>query len=172
MSPMFLWAFGILKLIEGSSWTNDPNDRGGATILGVSSKSWPDDYAYIMAGKTPEERVARAQCFYWRRYWTRLKLEDIGDRFVALKRFETTVHGETLGNEIEKLVLADLDCESLKEACECGQGEAVFLRWTIRQYESYRDSKQTGFFKGWMRRVMIPLGVKAAAMLEERAGRA
>lgn len=151
MTPYFLWAFQQLVLLEG--WeTNDPNDLGGPTVLGISSKWWPEWHEKVMEAPNVQAKVGIAKCFYWHKYWKRLNLDAIGNRYVAYERFETTVHGETLGRKMEKNVCNWFGVSTLKASYEKYGAFAVVVCWNLFQYDAYVDSTQTRYFKGWQRR--------------------
>ena len=157
MTPEFLWAVQQLFLLEGYE-SDDPRDRGGPTILGISSKYWPEWHKKLDDCKTYDEQVKIAKCFYWTNYWKRHKLDDIGDKFVAYEFFETSVHTMTGARKIEGQVLSDLRCGSLKEAAEKWWVGLFLIDWNWRQYQYYRDSAQTHYFRGWMRRCFDMVG--------------
>lgn len=85
--------FDLLIKNEGS-YSDHPQDTGGKTIYGITSRDYPDDYKKIFdAYKNKEYNKAKllAKEFYKKKYWNEL-YEQIIDGSLAYKLFDLSVN--------------------------------------------------------------------------------
>ena len=111
--------FEKIILAEGD-YTNDPDDAGGETYLGISRKNnpkwdgWisidqlkkhhPKDFKKLLK-QTPELTV-KAKRLYKENYWDVLELDDIPSQDIAHQLFDTCVNcGQTTAIRIAQQVI-------------------------------------------------------------------
>jgi lysozyme family protein len=84
----------------GSKFTDDPNDRGGATKYGISQRSYPN-----IDIRNLSEQDART--IYKRDYWDRLRGDEITSQVIAEQLFDTCVNmGVKTGSRLAQSVSA------------------------------------------------------------------
>ncbi len=93
MTNTFDAAFERTVGLEGG-YTNDPNDRGGETMYGITAAVWS---AYcnergmgVIAVK--DMTLAEAKAVYFYMYWTPPRLDNIHDPNIAAEIFDTAVN--------------------------------------------------------------------------------
>lgn len=132
----------VVDKFEGG-YSNDPDDRGGETIFGISSKHWPEDFKKVKeledAGKTDEAR-AYTQEFYKKNFWDEAGIENLPDN-MKLLAFDTAVN---LGVPTAK--------KMLEQAGDDPQALADLRRQRYSEIVA-ADPTQAKFSKGWENRV-------------------
>ncbi|MDD4924781.1 MAG: glycosyl hydrolase 108 family protein [Dehalococcoidales bacterium] len=78
MKENFDRAFDLLMRIEGV-YSDDPDDRGGKTLYGITEKNFPNEFYEISQIKTPEYRLAYAKDFYKKEFWDKAGCDDLVD---------------------------------------------------------------------------------------------
>lgn len=78
-------------LDQEGHWSDHKRDRGGATMFGIASKRWPNDFAAMMA-LPPDKRRAFAIEFYRREFWTPLRVDLLPNLWVKLEIFDTAIN--------------------------------------------------------------------------------
>lgn len=95
--------FGValeLSLENEGGYANDPNDPGGETNFGISSRAYPME---DIRGLTKD----RASYLYKRDYWYRLRLDALSSQLVANNLFDFGIHHGVRGTAKKwQLVLA------------------------------------------------------------------
>jgi lysozyme family protein len=87
---LFDRAFKFTEENEGG-FVNDKRDKGGATIAGISSKWFPNDFQAVMNAPTKEEQEKLVKSFYQREFWNPL-YEQLRDSKLAIRLFDLTVN--------------------------------------------------------------------------------
>lgn len=156
------------KLISNEGcYSNHPNDKGGETIYGISSRIYPQDVQYM---KTLNEGAAlnHAKTIYRRDYWQLMRLTDIIDQDVAEKVFDMAVNsGAGVAATILQATMNDLGCMLMLDGVLGTATIAAvnFYRYydvvvkmiTYNRIKYYLnivdvDETQRTFINGWIRR--------------------
>lgn len=169
MTLRFLRAIALSLQFEGERYTNDPDDRGGATKYGLT---WRFLRSRIGAGAThPKDLSLEAALgVYWQCIWRPQRFEEYPDADVALKVFDMSLPmGETqavkyvqrvLGELLQKSVTVDgiigpqtLSALSLISTRNLPIIPAL-IRTSIGHYEGIvsRSPSQRKWLNGWLRR--------------------
>lgn len=114
-------------------WADDPDDRGGATNFGISSKAHPD---VDVKSLTKEKAIE----LYRERYWEPLGADSLPEGLRELAFDAAVQHGVSWAkNALE----------------ETGGSVKAFLDKRKRFYEGIvkRDPSQEKFLNGWMNRL-------------------
>jgi len=90
MIENFEKAFKLLMKLEGYA-SNLPGDPGGDTILGVTSKFYPDVYAELKSALTPDKTIPIAKNFYYKEFWLRYNCDMLPDK-IDILYFVTAVN--------------------------------------------------------------------------------
>lgn len=131
MRENFDRAFDLLIEFEGG-FVNDPNDRGGATIYGISQKAYPNE---DIKNLTP----ARAKELYLRDYWIPAGCDELTAPWDMVV-FDTAVN---MGVGTAKLLAQG----------QCWQD--VLLARAKRYVQIVnRNPSQIKFLRGWMNRII------------------
>lgn len=159
-------AFARTIQFEGG-FSDDPNDPGGATKYGISSRSYPDlDVRTIT--------LEQAKAIYLRDFWEPASCDRLNDPEVAAKVFDLAVNcgirkaGEILQRAINFLIRHEAEVSedgvigpSTIHAAEMCNQRLLLLALRGEQYVHYRalvQSKNTTRFEtfagGWLRRSM------------------
>lgn len=89
-----------LTLENEGGYANDPNDPGGETNFGISSRRYPDEDIKNLT-------IERAKHLYKRDYWYALRLDALSSQLVANNLFDWGVHHGVRGTSKKwQLVLA------------------------------------------------------------------
>lgn len=89
MTQRFLKAFEFTKQNEGG-YSNNPRDKGGATLYGISSKWFPDVYQELTEAK-PEEIDGILKAFYYSEFWNPA-YEEIFFEPTAIRLYDLSVN--------------------------------------------------------------------------------
>lgn len=142
----------------GARYTEDPNDRGGATKYGISQRAYPN-----LDIKNLTEAQARE--IYKRDYWDRVRGDDILSQAIAEQILDTAVNmGIKTASRLAQTVLgiepADgvIGSESLKIINQADDQKFV-AEYTLAKIARYaaicnRDRSQTRFLLGWLNRAL------------------
>lgn len=107
-SELFERIVGVVLRHEGG-FVVDPDDKGGATNMGISWPTW-QKYALQDLGVAPtltklkELAIADAKVIYFKRYWQPRGLDLLSDARLALMIFDWTVNSGGAGREIQKML--------------------------------------------------------------------
>lgn len=142
----------------GARFTDDPDDRGGATKYGITQRSYPD-----LDIRNLTEQQARE--IYKRDFWDRVRGDDISSQAIAENIFDTSVNmGVRTGSRLAQLALGIepsdgiIGSESLKVINTAD--ESLFIaNFTIAKIARYahicnRDKTQKKFLLGWINRAL------------------
>lgn len=142
----------------GSKFTDDPNDRGGATKYGISQRSYPN-----IDIRNLSEQDART--IYKRDYWDRLRGDEITSQVIAEQLFDTCVNmGVKTGSRLAQSVLgiqpADGVIGSASLASINKADPTMFVAsFTLAKIARYayicnRDKSQSKYLLGWINRTL------------------
>ena len=142
----------------GSKFTDDTNDRGGATKYGISQRSYPN-----IDIRNLSERDART--IYKRDYWDRLRGDEITSQVIAEQLFDTCVNiGVKTGSRLAQSVLgiqpADGVIGSASLASINKADPMMFVAsFTLAKIARYayicnRDKSQSKYLLGWINRTL------------------
>ena len=138
----FMDAYKKTRKFEGG-YANNPNDRGGATIFGISSKYWPEDFATVKSlvdqGRS-DEAEAYTQNFYKKNFWDTSGAEKAPEQLQPLVFDAAVNHGVGTAK---------------KFLASSGDDPNVFLdqRQAYMSNIVKNDPSQAVFQKGWENRV-------------------
>jgi len=142
----------------GAKFTDDPDDRGGATKYGISQRAYPDlDIRNLTE--------AQAREIYKRDYWDRVRGDDIQSQVIAENIFDTAVNmGPRTASRLAQLAL-DIDPadgiignQSLAVINQAND-EMFIATYTLAKVARYahicnRDRTQQKFLLGWINRAL------------------
>jgi lysozyme family protein len=140
----------------GSKFTDDPNDRGGATKYGISQRAYPD-----VDIRNLTEQAARE--LYKRDYWDRIRGDDIQSQVVAEHIFDTCVNmGVKTGSRLAQSALGIQPADGVigsESVAEINKADPTLFvsSFTIAKIARYayicnRDKSQSKFLLGWINR--------------------
>ena len=176
-TPAFETAFALTFAAEvGTTKDGAVVDTGGRTIMGISEKSWPHDYANISSILEHENRVLYAKGFYHQEFWKALSLDRLESPEIAYEIFDTAVNtGPGTAAEIaQQAVNAMHGFAYVKVDGELGPMTRAAINGLTRRYEAnlmgclnlfqgiyywnlaQKDDKYQDQFKGWMKRTLVP----------------
>ena len=164
MSRQYLRAFAFTKENEGG-FVDNPKDKGGATIYGVSSKWFPEVYQTLIDSK-PEEVDEVLKAFYYTEFWND-KYDEIFFEPLAIRLFDLSVNiSKKRAVKLLQKTFNDLSTVHIDEDGNFGSGtlRAVnlppivhpnFYLSYLRQAEAYYKSLPdfNVFGKGWLNRL-------------------
>lgn len=164
MSQRFLKAFTFTKSNEGN-FSNNPHDKGGKTIYGVSSKYFPEVFQTLIDSK-PEEVEEVLKAFYYTEFWNDL-YEQIFFEPLSIRLFDLSVNlGKKRAISILQETFNKLSQDILKTDGIFGRGtlRAVnlppivhpnfYLRYQKNVEAYYRSLADFDVFgKGWTNRL-------------------
>lgn len=82
----------IDKLFEREGYvSNDPDDKGGFTVFGISTTYYPEDVEEIRDLSYPEAYVYAAK-FYRKHFWNALRLDEVENQMIAEELCDTAVN--------------------------------------------------------------------------------
>jgi len=150
--------------VEGG-YTNDENDRGGATNFGITHYDAKKYLGYI--GDMRDFKKSDAEKIYEKVYYRGNHIDKITDDRVALSIFDWAVNSGGKGIKKAQIVAnkfgANLIIDGIignktLEAINAIDPEAFLKEYHEMQRTFYknlaaRDSSQEGFLKGWLNRV-------------------
>lgn len=131
-------------------YNNNPNDRGGETNFGISSKAHPN----VDIKSLTEEKAVE---IYRREYWDRAKIDSYPAEMQGAIFDAAVQHGAGTAVAMAKKAGNDL--------AAFNQQRAALYRDLIR-----RDPSQRAFAKGWAKRLAEFGGVTGEAMPTAKAG--
>lgn len=158
-------AFKFTEENEGG-FINDPRDKGGATIFGISSKWFPDVYNEVINEKDPEKRHTIVENFYFEEFWNK-KYDLFFSEPLAIRLFDLSVNlGKSKAVKLLQSTFNDLSQVKIPEDGKFGDGtlRAVNLP-PIGHNEFYQSYKKKAeqyyrsladfnvFGKGWLNRL-------------------
>ena len=163
----FSTALSKLLEVEGG-YANDPVDKGGETIYGISRKNWPqwEGWKYVDR-KNYNTAYRYVEDFYKRNFWNPVGGDDILDQALAEKVFDIAVNaGIGTATKIVQRCLNILNGASLKVDGACGPAtrreiqkckypKTLLKMITCLQGYHYisiceRDPSQRRFIRGWI----------------------
>jgi lysozyme family protein len=142
----------------GSRFTDDPDDRGGATKYGISQRSYP-----TLDIRNLTEQQARD--IYKRDYWDRVRGDEIQSELIAENIFDTAVNmGVRTASRLAQIALSIkpgdgiIGSGSLKVINEADE-EMFLALYTISKIARYRDicmknRSQKKYLLGWINRAL------------------
>ena len=159
---------------EEGNYTNDPNDRGGETIFGITIA---DARAYGYNGPMAEMPLSIAQSIYKKNYWDALNLDAVTNQAIAGRLFDDAVNQgvPTAARFLQEgLNLLNRNGDSWPQIAEDGiigpatlgilndlsAVDGAYLLKTLNglQFSRYvsiilGDATQKKFFRGWINRL-------------------
>jgi len=124
--------------------SDDPNDTGGLTIWGISSKSHKEavlKMKELIDNGKKTEAFEIATDIYYEVYWKKMGCEDINSPELAVALFDTAVNmGRSMAMKL------------LKETCIAKGDWDNFLLRRLYTYSTYKQAKL--YFRGWANRVL------------------
>ena len=171
-------------LIHEGLYSNDPNDRGGETICGISRRSFPEWYGWkIVDGILPKPvksilpKLQEAiNDFYEINFWNKIKCDQITDDCIAIELFDCCVNiGQPRAVRIlqSALNLLNLNGKRYRDIQEDGsigtitislvndhpdKGFLLKMMKTLRACHyvnlAIHDTTQEVYIKGWLNRVI------------------
>ena len=158
---LFNKAFQFTEDNEGG-FVDDPRDKGGATIAGVSSKYFPDDFQQIINAPNKEAQQKLIKDFYLREFWNPL-YEQLIDKKLAIRLFDLGVNIWTV--RAVKLLQNGLHIPAdgifgqgtLKVA---NNDEYAYEKLIHKAEDFYKSRKDFNIYgKGWINRLYKPITV-------------
>lgn len=142
----------------GAKFTEDPNDRGGATKYGISQRSYPN-----LDIKNLTEKEARA--IYKRDFWDRIRGDEIESQVIAENLFDTCVNmGVRTGSRLAQIALNITPADGIIGSASLehinAASEAEFIsNYTIAKIARYahicnKDKTQSRYLLGWINRTL------------------
>ena len=159
-------AFDKLILNEGG-YSNDPIDKGGKTIYGITQRDFPVDFDRVyFLYKNGQKKLAllTAKNFYRRVFWNEL-YKEIPDSSLAFKLFDIGVNRSvrtavkilqrTLYYDFGKTLKVDGSFGHITlGAIKSVSSEVLYKKYIDRLEKSYRSLKDFWYFgKGWLNRL-------------------
>ena len=152
---------------EGITFTNDPKDMGGETVIGITKKNFPEYFHRVFnllkSGSVESAKII-AEEFYKEYFWNKMyqsldeklaiKLFDVGVN-IGVKR-SVRVLQETLqkfGKDVEsdgifgQITLAA--CNSIKHQ------PSLYSRYIFELSQYYFSLNQPRFLNGWLNRLYL-----------------
>lgn len=162
----FINAFNELIINEGG-YSDDPVDKGGKTIYGITIRDYPQVFCTIyQLYKEGNKALAlkAAENFYRKEFWNPL-YEEIPDSSLAFKLFDLSVNRgkKTAIKLLQDTIFFDLGKTITRDGI-FGQGtlkaikelspEILYTAYIKRNEESYKKlSTAWRFLKGWLNRL-------------------
>lgn len=102
MTEHFDAAFDHTIGIEGG-YVNDPTDRGGETIYGITKKYWPQwkGWAIVTQAKKEGRAISKneminlkfhAKQFYKSAFWNQMSLDKVKSKLICMELFDTAIN--------------------------------------------------------------------------------
>ena len=148
-------------LIEEGIYSDDSTDRGGETKYGISSRTFPDE---DIAGMTGD----RTKTIYDGQYWNAIRGDEIKSQDIASKLFSIAVNaGPETAAKIAQRAMTFLGVDLVVDGVagpvtisalnQYRDRRALIAAIKMFQMEHYRqiierDSTQSKYANGWMRR--------------------
>ena len=174
----FCYAVEVTLEAEGI-FSDDPQDSGGATIYGVSSKWYPEAYKCICNAPSVTEAIRCTKEFYHIEFWLRLQCDKLDSKHIATEVFDTAVNVgkkyavkflqeavNRLGTNLNIKLLEDgiIGVQTLMATNKlCITYElSLLLALNVIQgmyyFKLQSDSPEYAerFIRGWMKRLVIP----------------
>jgi lysozyme family protein len=145
----------------GATFTDDANDRGGATKYGISQRAYPD----LDIRNLSEQQ---AKDIYRRDYWDRIQADDIHSQAIAENLFDTCVNmgvrsGSRLAQQALSITPADGIIGPQSLAVINAADESLFLaRFALAKIQRYAeicnaDGSQRKYLLGWLNRTLADI---------------
>ena len=139
----------------GARFTDNPDDRGGATKYGISQRAYPNE---DIANLTEDQ----ARAIYKQDYWDRVSGDKLKSQAVAENVFDTAVNmGTTTATKLVQLTLdvgvdGKFGPDTLKAVNAVDEKEflAEFTLAKVARYAAIcnKDRSQAKFLLGWLNR--------------------
>ena len=139
----------------GARFTDNPDDRGGATKYGISQRAYPNE---DIANLTE----AQAKAIYKRDYWDKVCGDQVKSQAVAENVFDTAVNmGSTTATKLVQMILGiAIDGKfgpSTLDAANKTDDKAFLSEFTLAKVARYaaicnKDRSQSKFLLGWINR--------------------
>jgi len=159
-------AFDFVIRLEGENYVNDPADYGGESKYGISKRYYPE---YDIKNLTLDQ----AKEIYWRDYWHKMLLEQLGDDDFAEEMFEQGInmgrqqavrHAQMSVNLVVTKDSVDVDGvigpQTVGAINGIGQARRMAFLQCMKGFQFVRyleivknNPTQKKFFVGWLRRV-------------------
>ena len=166
--------YGIFCRSWEGGWSKNPNDPGGATMKGVTYKTFCDHRKSKGMPKPTEAELRKITNKEWNeilrtRYWDKVKADEIKDEWIAYLLVECVWMSGTgyIKNVQNKLNLKADGIVGKKTlgAINAKDGKTLFnILWEQRKrsLRSRAVGKKAGFWEGWYRRLK---GVKHGCLI-------
>lgn len=162
-------AFEYTMPFEGwDSYTNDPDDKGGATKYGITVRTLRairfdvDGDGDVTENDVKSLTYSQAKDILKRKYWDMIQADNIESERIAIKLFDCAVNmGPTRATRIAQEALNDLRYGLVVDglmgpktlSALNGSDEDVFFLFLVCRLEQYYVGlNQRKFLKGWLRR--------------------
>jgi len=153
-----------LKALEGyGKYTNNPVDKGGATMSGITLRTFRQFYGQ---NQTVDNLKAMTEA-QWREiikrgYWDIVKADYIEDQAVAEIIVDWAVNsGPAIVKKVQ--VIIGVTADGIVGACTIGTINRANARWLFEEIKKARieffkriaaaDPSQRAFLKGWINRI-------------------
>jgi lysozyme family protein len=150
---------------EGITFTNDPHDKGGETVIGITKRDFPEYFHRVfnlMKSGNIEAAKIIANEFYYEVFWNPL-YENLNEK-LAIKLFDIGVNiGVTKAVKILQTTLQTFDkdividgvfgTKTLKSCNEIKLQESLYSRFVFELSQFYASLNQPRFFNGWLNRL-------------------
>jgi lysozyme family protein len=158
-------AFTWLIVDEGTSYTNDPADRGGPTRYGITQRSLGEWLGRPASAADVEAlTLDAAKAFYLEQYWTPLRCDSIESPLKAVALFDLSVLvGRRAGVVLAQMAsCAKVDGELGPNTLRCinAATDTAFI-CAMASHAANRfvrlalaDTTQTRFLPGWVKRAL------------------
>ena len=141
----------------GSRFTDNPDDRGGATKYGISQNAYPNV-------DIPNLTEDQAKAIYKRDYWDKVSGDTLRSQAVAENIFDTAVNmGPTTATKLAQMTL-DLDIDgkfgpATTKAVNAADEQEFLAEYTLAKVARYaaicnKDRTQSKFLLGWINRAL------------------
>lgn len=134
-------AYAFMRDMEGG-YSDSKSDRGGATQFGISSKSWPKEFATVKslvdAGRA-DEAEAFTRDFYKRNFWDPIGGDSLPPQLATIVFDSAVNHGPGTAKDLRQ---------------RSGDDPVQFLRERENYYRSIaaNDPTQKANLQGWLNR--------------------
>ena len=139
----------------GARFTDNPDDRGGATKYGISQRAYPN---LDIANLTEDQ----AKAIYKRDYWDKVCGDQLKSQAVAENVFDTAVNmGPVTATKLAQMTLGigvdgKFGADTLK-AANAADANEFLAEYTLAKIARYaaicnKDRSQSRFLLGWINR--------------------
>ena len=141
----------------GARFTDNPDDRGGATKYGISQRAYPNE-------DIPNLTEAQAKAIYKRDYWDKVCGDQLRSQAMAENVFDTAVNmGATTATKLVQMILGiAIDGKfgpATLDAANKSDDRSFLSEFTLAKLARYaaicnKDRSQTKFLLGWVNRCL------------------